>query len=437
MTAPLDVSPERFVQTLGELGTRRAAFVLDPDSGQLRASHAALQPLADAIAENRRDFDGHEAIFLEVGRETGALMGAYLHKTRRGQAAGGVRHWPYQRIGDMLSDGLRLARGMGRKNALAGLWWGGGKGVIARQPGELYRDPVYRRVLYREYGSFITSLRGCYVTAEDAGTVSSDMAAIFRTTRFVTCIPAEVGGSGNPSFATAKGVVCAIEGALDALGMGGLQGKRIAMQGVGNVGAAMIGDLLEAGVASIEACDIAEEQLTVARGKLEATPVSLRQVTPDDTSIFGADCDVLVPNALGGILNPTTIGLIRAKVVCGAANNQLLDDRRDDQALAERGITYVPDFLANRMGIVNCANEQYGSLPDDPAVTRHLGRKWENAVFVTTQRVLERARRESVTTTTAANALADELMQEPHPIWGHRSRLLVQSLVASRWHEAQ
>ncbi|HLT39424.1 MAG TPA: hypothetical protein VK034_24240, partial [Enhygromyxa sp.] len=143
--------------------------------------------------------------------------------------------------------------------------------------------------------------------------------------------------------------------------------------------------------------------------------------------------DVFAPCALGGVLRPETIPLIAAPIVCGAANNQLLDDRRDDRALAERGIVYVPDFVANRMGIVNCANEQYGIVPDDLAITRHFSRGWDNAVFVVVKRILEVSSREGITTSDAANKLADHACRRPHPLWGHRGRSIIEGLRATNW----
>jgi glutamate dehydrogenase/leucine dehydrogenase len=427
------MSPAQFAEQLRRHGLRRAAFVYDEITGQLAPSHPSLQDLAHSITGNTRDFAKHEAVFLEIGKTTGALFGAFLHSTKRGQGAGGVRHWPYQTLRDFISDGLRLSRGMGRKNALAGLWWGGGKGVIARQSDANVKDAAYRRALYAEYGEFVTGLRGIYVTAEDVGTMPSDMAEIFTTTRFVTCIPPSVGGSGNPSVATARGVVCAMEGALDFLGRGTLAGKRVAMQGTGNVGSAMIGFLLEHGVESIVAAEISRSLRDRVLDTHRDPRLEVRLVTADDTSIYGQDCDIFAPNALGGILGPTTIPLLEAPLVCGAANNQLLDEHRDDLALQDCGIAYVPDFVANRMGIVNCANEQYGNLPDDPAIQRHFSRDWESSVFNVTRDVLRRALEGNTTPARAANALADELMQQPHPIWGHRSRDIVQGLLKDGW----
>jgi glutamate dehydrogenase/leucine dehydrogenase len=257
---------------------------------------------------------------------------------------------------------------------------------------------------------------------------------VHGTTRFVTCVPPEWGGAGNPSPATAMGVASAMDAALDVVGDGTLAGKTIAVQGAGNVASYLMERLLEADVARIVATDISSERCDEARARL-GSRVEVRHVSAADDTILAEPCDVLAPCALGGILNPETIPRIRARIVCGAANNQLLDEPRDSAALMARGITYVPDYVANRMGIVSCANEQYGSLPDDPAIARHYGREWdwEWSIFAVTHRVIDRARKEGVTTSEAANALADEACTAPHPIWGHRGRQLVDSLVRDRW----
>ncbi len=434
MNSSLDITPDEFANAVIDSGLRRACFVYSAERRTLLASHPSLDGLARAIT-GEPDFTEHEALFFEVGPRTSTLLSAVLHRTIRGQGAGGVRHWSYATFGDMVRDGLRLSRGMGRKNALAGLYWGGGKGVIARQKGERHRDEAYRQALYEEYGRFITSLRGCYVTAEDVGTTPGDMASIFRTTRFVTCIPPEMGGSGNPSPFTARGVICALEAAFDHLGDGALEGKTIAMQGAGNVGASMIHELVGRRVARIVATDTSADLCKDLAVRFADTQVEVRHATPADASIFDERCDAFIPNALGAILNPDTIPRLKCRVVCGAANNQLADDRRDGRALDARGILYVPDFVANRMGIVNCANEQYGVFPDDPSIVRHFGRVWENAVYVVTRKIFDRARTEGVTTTEAANGLADALSLEPHPIFPHRGREIVAALTGEGWHE--
>jgi glutamate dehydrogenase/leucine dehydrogenase len=429
------IEPHEFAARLRALGLRRAAIVQSATRG-LYCSHPKLADLAQSLLANTRDYDRHQAVLLELGEQTGVLMGAFLHRTRRGQGVGGVRLWNYESVADFLNDGLRLARGMGRKNALAGLWWGGGKGVIARPPGQLHADPAYRARLFQDYGRFITSLRGAYVTAEDVGTVEADMAEIYRSTRYVVCVPESVGGSGNPSPATARGVVSAMEGALDYQGRGDLKGKTVALQGVGNVGRSMLECLLERGVARVIAADVSAAAIRTLRERFPGDRVQLRVVAAGDQDILAEPCDVLAPNALGGSLNPDTIGRLRTQLVCGAANNQLLDPIRDARLLRERGITFVPDFVANRMGIVHCANEAYGSFPGDPAITRHFDPGWEGSVYRVTQNVLRRADTSGITSTEAANALADELANEPHPIFPDRTAAILESLLADGWADA-
>jgi glutamate dehydrogenase/leucine dehydrogenase len=224
-----------------------------------------------------------------------------------------------------------------------------------------------------------------------------------------------------------------MEAALDVTDKGTLEGKTVAIQGAGNVAGFMIDDLLGKGVGRVIATDIDAARCEELRAIYEGRPVEIRGVVRGDDSILGEPCDVLAPSALGGVLNPDTIPRINAPIVCGAANNQLLDDQRDDAALAERGIVYVPDFVANRMGIVNCANEAYGFVPHDPAFDRHFDRAWDASIFATTKKVLETARDGGVTTSDAANILADEACTVPHPIWGHRGWQIIEGLLADGW----
>lgn len=432
----LEQTPQEFADRLRKAGRPRAYVVRD-ETGGYRPSHPSLDELADYLANGCTDCADHEGFFFEVGRETGALHGVCLHKTVRGQAQGGLRYWPYACMDDFLRDGLRLSRGMTRKSALAGLHWGGGKGLIARDPGEAYRDPDFRRQLYREYGSFVSSLRGCYVTAEDVGTTPIDMVEVFRNTRFATSVPPELGGAGNPSPITAAGVVCAMDAALEFLDLGSLSGKTVAMQGTGHVGSAMIPMLFERGVERIVASEISAEQRWALESAYEGQPLEMRAALPGDSEILAEPCDILAPNALGAILDPKSIASIQARIVCGAANNPLVDDERDGRDLHDRGITFVPDFVANRMGIVCCSNEQYGHVSDDPMVRRHLDRSWPGGIHLTVQRVLEAACGSDTTPVGSANRLADELAEEPHPLWGHRSREIIRSLVNDRWEDGE
>jgi len=427
----IDLAPEVFARRLREHGGR--AWVVTRPNGGPEASADWLGDLTEFLASDERDYLRHEALFLQVGPSTGALYGAFVHRTMRGQGAGGIRFWPYERLETFLRDGLRLSVGMSRKSALADLWWGGGKGVIVRPVDDDWREVDFRGRLYREYGAFISSLRGCYVAAEDVGTTPDDMAEIYRATRFTTCVPAGVGGSGNPSEATARGVASAIEAALEFTGLGGLDGCRVAIQGAGNVASNLVTHLLERRVGSVVVTDISAERCECLRARHGADPVEIRLVERDDLSIFAEPCDVLSPNALGGVLDAETIPMLRASIICGGANNQLLDDRRDDALIARRDIVFVPDFVANRMGIVNCSNEQYGRIPADPAIERHFDRRWESSIFAVTRRILERSRDEGVTTSQAAKALADEAIEQSHPIWGHRGWQIIERLITDGW----
>jgi leucine dehydrogenase len=431
----LELSPADFCELLAAEGIRRFFLVWDEERGEVVASHEALAPLAEALAADRRDFDRHEGLFVQVGRETGVLQGAFVHRTCRGQGAGGVRFWRYDSMEAYVRDGLRLARGMTHKNALAGLWWGGGKGVMARSTGSA-EDPGFRRRIYEEYGEFLTSLRGCYVTAEDVGTSVADMAAVYSRTRFTTCIPPELGGSGNPSVPTALGVVRGMEAALEHLGEGTLAGKTVAIQGLGNVGEPLIGFLRERGVARVVGADIDPLRVEAAIRRFpngDGFSLEVRTVARGDLALLAEPADILAPCATGGILGPATIATLGAPIVCGAANNQLEDPERDDQLLAERGILYLPDFLVNRMGIVNCADEQFGNLNGDPHFAAHLGDEWENSIYRLALQVLDEAGRTGKTPARVALDLAEKRSFELHPIWGHRGAEIVRSLVRDGW----
>lgn len=430
-----NLSPAAFCDFLRFEDIRRFYLVWNPDAGRVLASHPALEPLARFLEADRRDFDRHEGIFGAVAPDTGVLQAAVLHRTCRGQGAGGVRFWRYDTVEDFLRDGLRLSRGMTHKNALAGLWWGGGKGVMARETGAA-GDPAARRRIYEEYGELMTGIQGCYVTAEDVGTSVEDMAAVFSRTRFTTCIPPGLGGSGNPSVPTARGVVRGMEAALAHRGLGSLAGKTVAVQGLGHVGEPLIGFLREKRVARVVGSDIdpaRREELLERFPPAAGWELDVRIVPRGDDSILAEPADVLAPCATGGILNPRTIPAIRTAIVCGAANNQLEDPERDDVLLQERGILYLPDFLVNRMGIVNCADEQYGYLQDDPRIEAHLGDEWDNSVYNLSLAVLDEAARTGSTPARVALDLAERRSFELHPVWGHRGAAIIRSLVRSGW----
>ncbi len=429
----LSITPQEFVLFLKQQNIRRCYFVFDLKSKTIKPSHPELQPIAEFIQFDTRDFDTHEGIFLQVSNEYDTLQGAFVHRTYRGQAAGGVRYWSYHTMEEYLRDGLRLAKGMTHKNALAGLWWGGGKGVMAHNPNVEKHDATIRASLYQEFGEMMTSLQGCYVTAEDVGTNVTDMTNVFSKTRFTTCIPPSLGGSGNPSVPTARGVVCGMETALEFIGEKGLEGKTVAVQGMGNVGAPLIKFLFEKNVRRVIACDINQQLADRLTNEFAGKNFEAKVVPLCDHNFFAIECDILSPCATGAVLNPKSIPLVKAKIVCGAANNQLEDHVRDDAALFEQGIVYVPDFLTNRMGIVTCANEQYGYVNNDSAIEQHLNREWEFSIHQVAMKVLKESKEKNIPPSSVALKMADELSFVPHPLFGHRGQDIIDSLVANGW----
>lgn len=412
-TSQLQQTLTEFISQLRQAGGNLGLW---NDGTKLVSSQSQFQWLADAISQ-LPDFRNHQAAFFEVGPKTGHLHSVFLHRTERGPGAGGVRRIAYPNLLEMINDGLRLAIGMGCKNALAGLWWGGGKGVIGCPDGSSHM----REEVYREFGLFLSRLNGCYVTAEDVGTKPQDMATIFSTTRFTTCIPAEFGGSGNPSPATARGVFVGIEAALRSLGISSMEGVTVALQGLGEVGSRLAAQLHEAGV-NLVVFDPEEEKVQ------NVLSLSQRHRASTAEGILEEEAVVLSPCALGAILNPQTIPKLNCKVICGAANNQLAEESRDSKLIHERGVIFVPDFVVNRMGIVNCADEQYGRLLPDPAIERHLGWDWEHAIAPVVQRLLADSKSSGRPPLEAAAERAEALMEEKHPIWPGRARQIAQEV---------
>lgn len=439
MSVSASISPAQLVTILDQHNITRFSFIYDEKVKKVVASHTVLEPLADFINTDKRDFDHHEGIFLQVGPQSRVLQSAFVHRTCRGAAAGGVRNMHYDSLEDLFRDGMRLSRGMTHKNALAGIWWGGGKGVMARNTGSglgANSTADARRIVYEEYGTLMSSLNGCYITAEDAGTSVEDMSAVFSQTRFTTCIPSSLGGSGNPSVPTARGVVRGMEAALAFLGKGTLEGKTVAVQGCGHVGKPLIGFLLQKGVSKIIGSDIdASMQQDLESSFGDSGKFSFVLKPRGDNSILFEDVDIVSPCAVGGILNPSTIPQIKAPIICGAANNQLADLTADDKIIHERNIVYIPDFLVNRMGIVNCADEQYGYVTGDELFERHLGDSWDNSIYNLSLNVLTTAKKENKTTQHISLKLAEERSLQEHPIWGHRGKKIVASLNASGWHK--
>lgn len=280
-------------------------------------------------------------------KATGLKAIVAVHDSRLGPALGGCRFLPYDTDEDALVDALRLARGMTYKAALAGLAHGGGKSVLISP-----RQHFDRVALFRAFGRFVDNLGGHYITAEDSGTGLEDMEVIRTVTKHVTGVDVAHGGSGDPSPFTALGVRRGIEACVKLkLGRESLEKVHVAVQGVGHVGYHLCKELHTAG-AKLSVADVDPLKAERAMREFGASVVPLDK-------IFDTPCDVIAPCALGSALNDTTIPRLVAKIVAGAANNQLAQPRHGDD-LHARGILYAPDYAINAGGLVNVAQEVLG-----------------------------------------------------------------------------
>ncbi len=299
------------------------------------------------------EFDNHESLHYFHDDTTGLRAIVAVHSTALGPAAGGTRRWVYNNDDDALTDVLRLARGMTYKNAVAGLKFGGGKAVILADD-NTPKSPE----LFRAFGRCVDSLGGRYVTAEDVGCSVDDMRYVREETEFVSGLP-QTGSDagGDPSPWTALGCFQGIEAAAQArLGADSLKGIKVAVQGVGHVGLYLCRLLHEAG-AELYISDVNGDNLRQTTDEMPATVVP-------PTELLFADVDVLAPCALGNILTSMTIPKIKAKIIAGAANNQL-STPADGVRLAERDILYAPDYVINAGGIISVAAEYYDNGSED------------------------------------------------------------------------
>lgn len=334
----------------------------------------------------------HEQIVFCNDPNVGLKAIIAIHNTALGPALGGTRMWNYKTEDEALVDVLRLSKGMTYKAAAAGLNLGGGKAVIIGDPKKQKTEG-----LFRAFGQFINSLNGKYITAEDVGTGVQDMEYVFMETPYVTGIPKDFGGSGDPSPYTAHGVLMGIKAtAKEKLGTDSLKGMRVAVQGLGNVGSNLVKYLTEEGVKVI-ATDIDEDRVKRHRDQYKV------ETTSPDQILF-ADCDILSPCAMGAVVNDQTITKIKAKAICGGANNQLAESRHGDQ-LRELGILYAPDYVVNAGGLMNVFVELEGYSPE---------RAFEKTrkVYDNVLRVFELAKRDGVGTHTAADRVAEERIAE-------------------------
>ena len=331
----------------------------------------------------------HEELYVRRGARSGLYTIVAVHSTTRGPSLGGCRMWSYSDSRAAVRDALRLSRAMTLKAAVADLPLGGGKGVIM-VPAGVRLTPPRRRDALLDFADTVESLDGRYITAEDVGTSSRDMSIIAQRTTHVAGLARGRGGSGDPSPLTALGVEVAIHAVCErAFQSPNLRGRTIGVIGLGHVGSRVAKRCARAG-ARLVVADVDESK------RVLADELSAQWCTPDDA--LKADVDVLVPCALGGLFDHESVPHLHCRVVAGAANNQLADDRVAE-LLQSRGILWAPDFVVNAGGLINIAEELGGY--DAGAARRRVG-----AIADTLQEIFTRSETQSMTPLAAAMDLA-------------------------------
>lgn len=288
--------------------------------------------------------DGHEQVVFGHDDASGLRCIIAIHSTALGPALGGTRMYPYASDDDALTDVLRLSKGMSYKAACAGLDLGGGKAVIIGDPATDKSE-----ALLRAYGRIVESLNGRYVTACDVGTYATDMAVVSRETRWATGADVVEGGSGDSGVMTALGTYVGIRAAVEfVFGDASMRGRHVAIQGVGKVGR-RVAEHLHAEGCRLSIADVDAAAVNDCAERFGAEVV-------DIADIHATDADVFSPNAMGAVINPTTLPQLQCAIVAGAANNQLSTDA-DDNALTDAGILYAPDFVINAGGVIQVGDE--------------------------------------------------------------------------------
>lgn len=335
--------------------------------------------------------EGFEQIAYGHDAATGLRVIVAIHSTVLGPSLGGTRFWPFATEDDALLDVCRLAKGMTYKHAAAGLHQGGGKAVIIGDPATTRTDE-----LILAYARFVDGLAGRYLTAEDVGTTQADMDLIKTVTPHVTGTSEAQGGSGDPSPATALGVLWAMKAVAERLwGIAALEGRHVCISGVGKVGAALA-DHLHAEGCRLSVADVRSDAAAAVAKRTGADVV-------DADRAHAVACDIFSPCALGAVLSATTIPELRARAVVGSANNQLATPE-DAQRIQDAGVLYAPDYVANAGGVINIAQEK-GGYDRAGAEERIRG------IRDTVRRVLDLAEKECTTTAAAADLLAERRIE--------------------------
>ena len=339
------------------------------------------------VLSSMENHEVEELVFAH-DRTTGLKAIIAIADTTLGPALGGTRMYPYKTEEEAVTDVVRLARGMTYKSAAAGLKLGGGKAVIIADPN---KDKT--EALLRAYGRVVQGLGGRYITAPDVGTGVSDMDIIHQETSYVTGRSLDKGGGGDSSDLTSLTVLMGIKASVhEVFGTDSLADRLVLVQGVGKVGQLLVERLLDEGARVLVA------DVDTQRAARIAQATGCRTVPSDD--VYDTECDILSPNALGGVLNENTIPRLRCRIVAGGANNQLRE-AVDAQRLQQRGILYAPDYIINCGGVINCAAELGG-------YDRRKAETKAREVYQTAQRIFKLAKATGKTTA----EVADELVRE-------------------------
>ena len=341
---------------------------------------------------DRMNSEGHEQVTMFSDPGSGLKAIIAVHDTTLGPSCGGTRMWPYESEAEALTDALRLSQAMTYKSAVAGLHLGGGKSLIQADP---RKDKT--EALLRSFGRFLDTLGGRYITTADVGMTTADLLHVAQETRHVTGLPTSHGGSGDPAAMTGLGLHQAMRACANAtLGADTLRDVTVAIQGYGKVASKLAPHLQREG-ARIIATDLFPE----ARARAAADGLEVLE-NPD--TIYDVPCDIFAPCALGGVWNPETVSRLTCGIVCGSANNQLLD-LGVAAALKDRGILYAPDYVVNAGGVINISLEIGRPYEGEAARDKTMG------IYDTVQRVIATAKERDITTAEAADRSAEERIE--------------------------
>lgn len=417
---------KRLYERMAERGVYRAYIIYS--KGEFTLSHPDLLAPLEEFFKRSPAFAQHEGVF--IGREYNldTLFFAFVHDTRRGLAQGGLRFCNYSTLAELLEDGLRRSREITRKNAMARLWWGGGNGIMAL-PFDIHNQSGIarferRKKYFEAYGRFVASLRGLYYTSEDVGTSAADIEAVRMHNRFTNCATAAIGDSANSSPYTAQAVLRALQAAWRFLNEGSLKGVKVAVQGAGDVGTALVAALDNLGAEVWVADSANTDQLKLLKKIHPGLHIVER-----DHDVYDLDADILSPCADGAVINSDTIPRLKVKLICGSANN-ILGSPDDVRRLQERAIALVPDYLCTCAEAISRADEWMGYLPEDI---------FQNAiekVYSDTLKIFAYAKHNGITTTEAAEQIADAEASQLHPLMKHRGEKIIRHLVDNYWEEA-